>query len=208
MDCIHFFIEDSTKVCLKCGEEAPIENHFNIFRTKFVDFDKYLMNIEEDLKLKIIKIFDEITNLVHIRGKGRQSLMAVCFLYVINENGEKTTQKKVCKIFDVDRRKFSESRQIFLSKKPNFRCVDWNIGDYVIPLFDQFNLDLKYKNEVIESCSRIEENKKFVNYNPHSVCACIIIKILGDKLTIKKNIFIKEVGISEAMSQKILSSLN
>lgn len=216
--CNHFFIEDENfSVCNYCGLETicmpksidNINNSCYSVRLPHDDLNKYLKELSEPIRKNIIAVFESLLEKNNLRGEGKKALLSACYMYILLENGYVLTYKDACNKFNVERKKFSEGKQLFLTYYPKYRIIEKKSSEYAEKLFElfrKFNLPEQLLADVKEKCQKIDNDVKFVNFNPHSVCACVIFKTLEDRGInhIKKNTFIKMVGMSDVSVQKIM----
>lgn len=221
-NCDHLFEEDDNfSVCSQCGLETicmptsvdNLNNSCYSVRLPDDDLNKYLVDVPVSLRKIIITVFENLLEKNNLRGEGKKALLSACYMYILLENGTILTYKDACTKFNVERKKFSEGKQLFLTHHPKYRTLERKSSEYVEKLFEllfsKFDLSDQVLLDVKEKCQEVDNDLKFVNFNPHSVCACVIFKTLEEKGInhIKKNAFIKIVGMSDVSVQKILHVL-
>lgn len=210
MDCFHNFIHESDgMLCLVCGLEktnlvldAEIKTCSN-YSAKIPtdDLNGYLEELSLDIKGRIITIFELLLSKNNLRGTGKKALLAACYFYIAAQTLT-LTSREVSHKFKIDKKKFSEGKQIFLVHFPEYRTLERKISEFVDVIFKKFDLATENKDKVVVICKQIDDSVKFVNFSPYSVCACVIFKELSPS-GLKKNSFLKQVGISEITVQKI-----
>ena len=218
--CNHDFeYDDIFKICTICGQEVlcmPNEDSTanSCYSVKLPQYElnKYLSDLSNDTKMKIITIFEELLVKKNLRGEGKKALLSVCYMYILLEEGNIITYRDVCSKFKIDRKKFSIGKQLFLTHYPSYRIIVMKSSDYIeklLPIF-KFNFTKELLNELQIKCKQIDNNVKFINFNPHSVCACIIFKTLEENgyKDIYKSQFTKKIGMSDTSVQKITNLLN
>lgn len=222
LNCDHLFEEDDNfSVCNRCGLETicmptavdNLSNSCYSVRLPHDELNKYLADLSDPLRKKIITVFESLLEKNNLRGEGKKALLSACYMYILLENGTILTYKDACTKFNVERKKFSEGKQLFLTHYPKYRTLEKKSSEYVEKLFElfgKFNLSNQVLLDVKERCYEVDNDLQFVNFNPHSVCACVIFKTLEEKGIhhIKKNCFIKMVGMSDVSVQKILQVLD
>lgn len=212
MECIHTFIDEiDLVVCLNCGLEKEnlytkaLETdskitHYSV-KTSTDDLNFYLEDVvDSELKSQIIRTFDELLKKNNLRGNGKKALLAACYFYFSSESSVLIC-KDVYRKFKIDKKKFSEGKQLFLINFPEYRTLEKKVSQYVDLIFTRFELPLEEKEKVSFRCQKIDGNVKLSNFNPYAVCACIVYQELFN--IIKKNVFIKKIGMSEMTIQKI-----
>lgn len=221
-ECKHNFIQDYNNLlmCEFCGLENNDNNlNYDIPRsvgyslTKKIDDDlsKYLNNAETSdiIKKEIINIFEQLLQKKNLRGDGKRALLAACYFYSKLKSGSSITSRDIYQKFGIEKKKFNEGKHLLLTYYPNFRTITKKISDYIDSIFEKFQISTTKRDLIFKKCESINSKPDFDNYNPYSVCACIIFKELsftGD-IRVKKNIFVKEVGMSDVTVQKIMNSL-
>jgi hypothetical protein len=216
MDCNHVFTEseDQSVVCVNCGLEQDNDlykaldndlkrnsSNYSV-RVPVDDLNYYLEELPVDIKSQIINTFEKLLQLNNLRGNGKKALLAACYFYLSSANSFTLTCRDVYHKFKIDKKKFSEGKQLFLTHFPEHRTLEKKISEYVDIIFSRFSLPETQKELVSDTCKKIDDNTRFVNFNPYSVCACVVYQKLNG-LGIKKNVFIKRIGMSEVTVQKI-----
>jgi transcription initiation factor TFIIIB Brf1 subunit/transcription initiation factor TFIIB len=208
--CCHKFMWDVDGVhCLNCGLEqkefvldAEIKTCSNYSaKVSTDDLNCYLDELTIKDKSHIITVFESLLVKNNLRGTGKKALLAACYFYLAAQSMT-LTSRDVSHKFKIDKKKFSEGKQIFLTHFPEYRTLERKISEFVDAIFKKFNLPLDNKDRVVTLCKQIDESIKFVNFSPYSVCACVVYKELSSS-GLKKNAFLKQVGISEITVQKI-----
>jgi hypothetical protein len=216
MECIHLFKDEiDFSVCSNCGLEKEnlytkaldtdskrISNYS--VKTSSDDLNFYLDDVGIDLKKEIIETFDMLLQKTNLRGTGKKALLAACYFYRLSDSSALVC-KDVYKKFGIDKKKFSEGKQLFLTHFPKYRTLEKKISEFVELIFERFDFPLQSKGRVLSACYKIDGNVKLSNFNPYAVCACVVYRELDASfcLDIKKNIFIKKIGMSEMTVQKI-----
>jgi transcription initiation factor TFIIIB Brf1 subunit/transcription initiation factor TFIIB len=217
MDCNHIFIDElDLMTCLNCGLEKEnkymraletdlkkISNYSA--KTSNEDLNYLLEDVDSEIKSRIISTFDLLLKKNNLRGNGKKALLAACYFY-ISSSSSVLICKDVYKKFGIDKKKFSEGKQLFLTFFPDYRTLEKKISEYVELIFNKFEFPIEKKTRAIHLCRKIDGDVKLSNFNPYAVCACIIYHELLD-IGIKKNIFIKKIGMSEMTVQKIMACL-
>jgi hypothetical protein len=212
MECSHNFIDEiDTLICSDCGLEKEnlyiktLENdskkvsNYSV-RTSCDDLNNYLEDVKEELKIKIINTFDCLLQKNNLRGSGKKALLAACYFYLSSDSSVLIC-KDVYRKFGIDKKKFSEGKQLFLNHFPYYRTLEKKISEYIDLIFERFDFPISKKGQILLSCEKIDCNSKLSNFNPYAVCACVIYHHLSD--IVKKNVFVKKIGMSEMTVQKI-----
>lgn len=219
--CIHHFIHDEDNlICMHCGLEKedvtseihgasrfsmrqqPISSGNYSVKIPTDDLNAYLEDITTDVKQNIIATFEMLLQKNNLRGSGKKALLAACYFYLASPMICRDVYIK----FKINKKKFSEGKQIFLFHFPEYRAVERKISEFVECIFQKFSLPITEKQNISLLCKEIDNCTKFVNFNPYSVCACIIFRELSNT-GLKKNIFLKQVGISDVTVQRISGCL-
>lgn len=213
MECNHVFVDETDlSICTFCGLEKEnlyikaletdgkkISNYS--VKTSSSDLNFHLDEIDGKLKNDIIYTFDKLLQEHNLRGSGKIALLAACYFY-LSSSSTVMICKDVYRKFGIDKKKFSEGKQLFLNHYPVYRTLEKKISEYVDLIFSRFEFPIGRKDKVVWLCKKIDDNAKLSNFNPYAVCACIIYQELLE-VGIKKNIFIKKIGMSEMTIQKI-----
>lgn len=213
MECDHVFVyELDLLICSNCGLEKEslylkaleadgkkVSNYS--VKTSSDDLNYYLEGITSETKTKIIASFDYLLKKNNLRGSGKKALLAACYFYLLSSTSVLIC-KDVYKKFGIDKKKFSEGKQLFLTYYPKYRTLEKKISEYVDLIFNRFEFPEEKKSTIFRICTEIDSNVKLLNFNPYAVCACIVYNKLTN-ISIKKNIFIKKIGMSEMTVQKI-----
>lgn len=210
MDCFHNFVyEAEGLLCSFCGLEkgnfvldAESKTYSNYSaKVPLDDLNIYLDELTAESKNQIITVFESLLIKNNLRGTGKKALLAACYFYLA-AHSMTLTSREVSHKFKIDKKKFSEGKQIFLDHFPEYRTLERKISEFVDAIFEKFSLPLENKSKVVTLCKQIDNSIKFVNFSPYSVCACVVFKELSPT-GLKKNAFLKQVGISEITVQKI-----
>uniref|UniRef100_A0A6C0JED1 Transcription factor TFIIB cyclin-like domain-containing protein n=1 Tax=viral metagenome TaxID=1070528 RepID=A0A6C0JED1_9ZZZZ len=216
-----YVIIDSFQVCTTCGIEQPILEHDN-FQNNYsinLSFNKkidvtLLDKLHDDTKQKIIMNFSEMlchyskNNSKIIRGENKKAIFSVLYFYNRQLSGETTTCSEVIRLFEIKKSKFGEGKKFVLYYFPQFRNIIIHIYDFTDKVFNMAKLNKWIIDYEIfkNSCIQIDKIPWYNNYNPYSVCCCILFYIITDK-KFKKNIFIKKMNISDAIIKCICNNL-
>jgi len=217
--CSHKFSCDGDGVhCLYCGLEKNDFVGDSIYTSRHTaseikscsnysakvptdDLNCYLEELTNEDKSHIITVFESLLIKNNLRGTGKKALLAACYFYLAAQSLT-LTSRDVAHKFKIDKKKFSEGKQIFLTHFPEYRTLERKISEFVDVIFRKFELPLENKTKVVDLCKQIDDSIKFVNFSPYSVCACVVYRELAST-GLKKNTFLKQVGISEVTVQKI-----
>jgi len=206
MSCVHTFIEiDGMQICSSCGLEDAFQWHSDVQKeTKVPNINnnalsKYLDDLDPKFRNNILTHYDKILNIVNQRGTGKRALLAVITMYLSRETSNKLTCKDVCLKFNIPKSYFSEAQNIFLDINPQYSVIIVTVSDFIDSFVNKYDISKDYKI-IKEYCKVLDECVDLVNHNPHSVCACLIFKFVKNA---KKNIFMRDVNISEGSFKEI-----
>uniref|UniRef100_A0A6C0JPU0 Transcription factor TFIIB cyclin-like domain-containing protein n=1 Tax=viral metagenome TaxID=1070528 RepID=A0A6C0JPU0_9ZZZZ len=223
--CLHEF-EETESYCIICGLEClkmpNIEYTYNsdsCYSSKIPqdDFDLYLKDVSDEIRKKIITIFESLLIKNNLRGDGKKALLSACYMYILLENNQILIFKDVCIKFNVKKKGFAKGEKILLTNYNQYRVIRITSSEYIntlLSVFINFNINDLIVDEIKKICKEVDKDKKFINYNQYSVCACVFFKIIEKseeekkEKVLKKNTFIKLVGMSDVSVQKILNDLN
>lgn len=219
-DCEHDFIDiQNTTICELCGLES-IETNMAIKQYKMsinFDYSKYVINqyslyidnISESLRAPIIYKFETLCSKYTTRGESKCALMAACYFFVLKNANVVITAQEVCTLFNITRKKFSIARTKYLQVYPSEDVKKFTISQYTLLIFNKFKFPMQYYDIILEYCSNLDNNKTLINSNPCSVCACMVYKILSLNkiITLKKNVFVKQIGMSDLTIQNVFKLL-
>jgi transcription initiation factor TFIIIB Brf1 subunit/transcription initiation factor TFIIB len=205
---------DNYLICILCGIE---QDNFQIIEDTYYqkhiqeDYNKYFEDLDNELKNQILNTFESVLEQHTVRGVGRKALLAACFFYkLLESNKHSPTSRDVYKKFKLEKKKFGEGKKLFLLYNYKYRTINKKISEYVDSLVKTFEVSNETEHLVRERCVKIDNDGCFINFNPYSVCACILYTCMNDKekKRIKKNLFTTTVGMSDKTVEKILTLIN
>jgi hypothetical protein len=212
VDCGYEYADDST---VSSSSDTSTYSTTNNNNKTLVFFNDYLAHLPVNIKHRIVDTFDKIllVEKENVRGTGRRALLAICYLYVCREENYNVTSYQVCQHFCVvvngvcvalNKKKFGEARKTFLHHHPKYRTMVTRIDDFVKEIVKTFDAN-EYANELTERARVAEDSQRLVNYNPYSVCACILFELLPE---MKKCNFTSRVNISDKTINNIFRLLH
>jgi transcription initiation factor TFIIIB Brf1 subunit/transcription initiation factor TFIIB len=207
-------------ICVVCGYQSEDIN-YNYDTTTYKHativtmpkiyqtYNSYLEDMSETTRQKIYTLFEELVQQNNPRGDGKRALLAACDFYIGCDEGRPQTSKNIQQKYGITRHKFSDSKQLLLNNYKHYRLLEMKISNYIDCVFTNFNFDKTYKPLLREKIKPLDAELKFVNHNPFSVCACFVYKWLLEhgSLEIKRNAFVKKVGMSDVTITKIINLL-
>jgi transcription initiation factor TFIIIB Brf1 subunit/transcription initiation factor TFIIB len=202
---------DNYLICTLCGIE---QDNFQIIEENYYqkniqeDYNNYFADLDNDLKNQILNTFESVLEQHTVRGVGRKALLAACFFYKLLESKQYSpTSRDVYKRFNLEKKKFGEGKKLFLLYNCKYRTMNKKISEYINSLVKTFDISDETLMCLQEKCERFDNDGCFINFNPYSVCACILYTCMNDreKKRIKKNLFTTTVGMSDKTVEKILN---
>jgi len=168
----------------------------------------YLKN-EDNIRRTIMSMYDRVTIGSSMRNENKRALLAVCYFHTLDRERVYITLRDVCEKFDIRRKKYSDGRKFLLDNDPTYIDCDREkkVSSFVDTLFIKFNLSPNRHSEIVEKARLLDNYRCLINYNPFSICACLIFHILKTDISLKKIEFVKRIGISDTTFKKIKSIL-
>lgn len=209
-NCEHIFIfRENVYVCDNCCEEqlyveqSSFESYNYLISNNNENIYNFINNLDNNLKNKIVNDFEHvINNEKKTRGDNKKAILAVSYFFNSSNKICAITEKDAYKKFFLTKKKFGIGKKLFLKYFKKYNVIDVNISSFVQNIF------LKYPNNFSEKiilfiCEYVDEYKKIQNYNPYTVCACILLYFLVQDVTFKRNIYLKIIGMSDIIVKSI-----
>jgi len=210
LNCEHIFIfRESVYVCDNCCEErlyveqSSFENYNYLITNNNENIYNYINELDNYLKIKIINDFEFILDREKkTRGDNKKAILAVSYFFNYSNKTFALTEKDAYKKFFLTKKKFGIGKKLFLKYFKQYNIIDVNISSFVRNIF------LKYPNKFSEKtilfiCQYIDEYKKIQNFNPYTVCACVLLYFLIKDNSFKRNIYLKIIGMSDIIVKSI-----
>ena len=213
MTCDHAFVfHDEMYICEHCGLESDdmIQDRDNMIPSiSDLSLSSFLQALPLEYSKEIMSKFETIQKCHNVRGRSKRSLLAACFFFILLDKNKIFTCKDIQEHFNIDKRKFSEGKRVFLTYNKKYRVNDRKISDYLEPVFERFNFPKAKYSLIYHECRKLDANKSLINLNPFVVCACFTYKKLieFDHIQLKKGVFTKRLGVSEVTIQNIFRNL-
>jgi len=210
LNCEHIFIfRESVYVCDICCEEqlyveqSSFENYNYLITNNNENIYNFINNLDNILKNKIIIDFEYVIDKEKkTRGDNKKAILAVSYFFNSSNKIYALTEKDAYKKFFLTKKKFGIGKKLFLKYFKKYNVIDVDISSFVQ------NILKKYPNNFPEKvfyfiCKNIDNYKKIQNFNPYTVCACVLLYFLIKDSNFKRNIYLKIIGMSDIIVKSI-----
>lgn len=208
--CEHIFVlNESIYVCDLCCEErlfveqSSYDNYNYLIATNYESIYNFIKDLNVEIKNKIILDFElVIEHEKKTRGENKKAILAVSYFFNTSNKLCANTEKDAYKKFFLTKKKFGIGKKLFLKHFKEYNDIDVFISSYIQNVF------LKYPNDfspiiIFYICKYVDSYKKLSNFNPYTVCACILLYFLLDTVNFKRNIYLKTIGMSDIIVKSI-----
>jgi len=214
-------------VCDLCCEErlsveqSTFDNYNYLISTNNENIYNFIKDIPLEIKNKIISDFEFVTeHEKKSRGDNKKAILAVSYFFNITNQIIADTEKDAYKKFFLTKKKFGIGKKLFLKHFKKYNDIDVFISSYVKNVFSKFPNTIS-EITILYICKYVDNYKKLANFNPYTVCACILLYFLLEqasndnthitniydsnqiKKIFKRNIYLKIIGMSDIIVKSI-----
>lgn len=209
-DCEHIFVfNECVYICELCCEErlfveqSSFDNYNYLITSNNENIYNFIKDLNKEVKNKIILNFEVVTeHEKKTRGDNKKAILAVSYFFNTSNYICANTEKDAYKKFFITKKKFGIGKKLFLKHFKEYNDIEVFISSYVQNVF------LKYPNKfsptiILYICKYVDSYKKLSNFNPYTVCACILLYFLMNEDLFKRNIYLKTIGMSDIIVKSI-----
>lgn len=209
-ECDHIFVlRENVYICDLCCEEqlyveqSSFDNYNYLIATNNENIYNFIKDIDIEIKNKVILDFEfVIEREKKSRGDNKKAILAVSYFFNTTNKIIADTEKDAYKKFFLTKKKFGIGKKLFLKHFKKYNDIDVFISSYVKNVFTKFPNTFS-ETIIFYICKYVDDYKKIANYNPYTVCACILLFFLLKEPGFKRNIYLKTIGMSDIIVKSI-----
>ena len=147
-----------------------------------------------------------------IRGRNKQSLIAVCVFYACKKRNKTRSQKEIARIFNLRNTDITKGFKTFSDLQENIKMnynFDYSMPEHFIYRHCQrLHINKKYVEQAIEITKNIQRLKIATEHTPLSVASGTVFLITKlNELSVTKKKIAREFEVSEVTITKVLEKL-